>query len=64
MTKKDYIIIAEQFKHAMQLCELLPDNPKTTPKEVLKAIILDLCEAMEKDNPRFSAKTFQFYCGL
>ena len=64
MTKKDYIIIAKQFAHALELCALLPDNPKTNPEEVLKAVILDLAEAMQGDNPRFDRRKFLTACNV
>ena len=58
MTKKDYILIGDQFKNAYQLAKLLPPNSNTTPLEVIEAVVKDFCLMLSKDNPRFNTDRF------
>lgn len=62
MTKKDYIIIAKQFKNALDILDYY--NPNASPKEVITAITKDMANVMLQDNPRFDRQRFLTACGI
>ena len=65
MRKKDYILIENQFKNALQIAEDIKHCKMTlTICEVLEAVIKDFGRMLYQDNPKFNAEKFAEACGL
>ena len=52
MTKKDYIKMADQFRHAYKFAGMLDHKKIVLP--VVEAIIRDFGTMLSQDNPHFS----------
>ena len=72
MTKKDYILIANQLKDALFVLSLPPDESLSERKQADKSLMIgtfwgivnDLSFALKKDNPKFDAGKFKEACDI
>lgn len=58
MTKKDYVLIAEEVK------KLYVDNQDSGESEVLERLVENLCDKLYSENVRFNKYTFTRACGI
>lgn len=61
MTKKDYILIADQLKEAYNLTEYMQGSVQVKPSDAIKALIKDLAVRLKIENPRFNTNKWNSY---
>ena len=62
MTRKDYVLIADSIKGAINYEAILNDNKEKA--EALGFLAIRLSSAFELDNPRFDRDRFLVACGV
>lgn len=62
MTKKDYVLIADQIRYAIELSR--KSNSYNAAFPIIRAMAVDMCEALRQDNPRFDDDKFREACGI
>ena len=65
MTRKDYELIARAVKLARPAARPadITDADMLSAHDLLDDVVLNLCELLAKDNPRFDVRRFQVACG-
>jgi hypothetical protein len=61
MTKKDYIVLAQNFRFTVDNCKALEN---TQGYEAIKGVIRGLCVDLKRDNDKFNSQKFLTACGL
>lgn len=62
MSRKDYILIAEQLKRSMEILNNSDNKDIVFP--YIRAIVLDLSQALYSDNNNFDEIRFTKACGI
>ena len=62
MTRKDYVLIAETIKGAINYEQTFNNNQEKV--EGFKSLSLALASTLESDNPRFDRARFLSACGV